>query len=75
MLIVVEEIKEEMGLVVEGTTESVALVVDETKEKIVIEVQDAGAGIPQLSREPGNRIEFRPDGLYVKPNSWAGKEW
>lgn len=65
MLIEISELKE--GL---------SLEVDETKEVLVLEIQDAGAGsAPQVSTDPGNRLEYRPTGLYVRPSSWAGKEW
>lgn len=65
MLIEISELKEGMSLEV-----------DETKEVIVLEIQDAGAGsAPQVSADPGNQLEYRPTGLYVRPSSWAEKEW
>lgn len=34
-----------------------------------------GKDAAQVSAEPDNQIENKPDGLYVQPKSWSTLEW
>ncbi len=46
---------------------SVELTIETVTETVVLEVQDhALIGDVSISKEPDNRLERKPDGLYVK---------
>ena len=45
---------------------SVELTIETVEEKIVLELQDHVPADVSISKEPDNRLEKKPDGLYVR---------
>ncbi|NLD14459.1 MAG: hypothetical protein GX665_05115 [Gammaproteobacteria bacterium] len=73
-------VKPASGLI--HTSTAFAVVVSDTPETAVIITTGTqgppgppGIGGADIDPNPDNQIEARPSGLFVKPSTWAEKEW
>lgn len=64
------------------TSEQFCAVLQDTQQQAVIVTAGAqgppgrdGLDGTAVDPDPDNQIEARPNGLYVKPSTWAEKEW
>lgn len=42
------------------------IMIEDTIETTTIVIDEAGVGVVPISKEPDNRLEMKPDGLYVR---------
>ena len=66
---------DDVNIVVSTDLCETQLSVESTEQNLTLEISDAPVGDASISKVSDNRLEHKPDGLYVPPTSWTLKEW
>lgn len=63
-------------LSIDSECNNVTLTIEESGEVVTLQVSACGyIDSVELSKEEGNQLEYKQDGLYSKPYSWGAKDW